>query len=141
MDFLQKIREIAVLIRIQQLGTSVTPIIGALSVMGSDLDVTNAFLLFLIAMIVNIGGQVHNDLCDLKIDKQSKELRNRPLVKGKISINSAKIIILINLFSVLLLVFFFYPSIYPISMGLLSTLILLVMVEGLSIMKYTNKNY
>ena len=54
------------------------------------------------------------------IDKQSKDLRHRPIVKGTISITSAKIIILINLFIVLLLVFLFYPSIYSISIILLS---------------------
>ncbi len=120
MSLLKKIRELAVLIRIQQLGTSLTPIIGALSVKGSDLDLTNTLLLFLIAIIVNIGGQVHNDLCDLSIDKQSKELENRPLVKGTISITSAKIIILFNLFIVLSLVFFFYASFYSILLILLS---------------------
>ncbi|MDG6229512.1 MAG: hypothetical protein QCH96_06060, partial [Candidatus Thermoplasmatota archaeon] len=62
MSFKETLREFAVLIRVQQLGTSVTPIIGALSVKGALLDLSDAFLLFLIAMIINIGGQIHNDL-------------------------------------------------------------------------------
>ena len=115
MNFLEKIREFAILIRIQQVGTSVTPIIGALSVKGNLLDITDAFFLFIIAMIINIGGQVHNDLCDYQIDKQSKELQQRPLVKGTFSLKDAKIIILFNLFLVLIILFCFYPSIYAIS--------------------------
>ena len=111
---IQKIRELLILIRIQQVGTSVTPIIGALSVKGAMLNITDAFLLFLIAMIINIGGQVHNDLCDLPIDKQSKELHQRPLVKGTISIKQAKTIILFNLILVLIVLLYFYPSLYAI---------------------------
>ena len=64
MTLLNKIRELAILIRIQQLGTSVTAIIGALSVRGMNLELSNVFLLFFICLIVNVGGQVHNDLCD-----------------------------------------------------------------------------
>lgn len=114
MSFKEKLREFAVLIRVQQLGTSVTPIIGALSVKGALLDLSDAFLLFLIAMIINIGGQIHNDLCDYHIDKRSKELQQRPLVKGTFTLKNAKIFILINLFLVLLILFYFYPSVYAI---------------------------
>lgn len=119
MGFLGTLREFAILIRIQQVGTSVTPIIGALSVKGSALDLTNAFFLFIIAAIINIGGQVHNDLCDYKIDKHSKELKLRPLVKGTFSLKDAKIIILANLILVLILLFVLYPSIYAISIILI----------------------
>jgi 4-hydroxybenzoate polyprenyltransferase len=114
MGILGTLREFAVLIRIQQLGTSVTPVIGALSVKGSALDLTNAFYLFLIAFIINIGGQVHNDLCDYHIDKHSKELKLRPLVRGTFSLRDAKIIILANLILVLALLVLIYPSIYAI---------------------------
>ena len=117
---INRIRELAILIRIQQLGASVTAIIGALSVKGMNLELSNAFLLFLIGLIVNVGGQVHNDLCDLKIDKLSKELNRRPLVKGTISIKSAKTIILLCLIMVLTLIIYFYPSAYAISIIILS---------------------
>ena len=122
MTLLNKIRELAILIRIQQLGTSVTAIIGALSVRGMNLELSNVFLLFFICLIVNVGGQVYNDLCDLKIDKLSKELNQRPLVKGTISIKSAKTIILLCLIMVLTLIFYFYPSVYAISIIVLSFL-------------------
>lgn len=122
MGFLGTLREFAILIRIQQVGTSVTPIIGALSVKGSALDLTDAFFLFLIAAIINIGGQVHNDLCDYKIDKHSKELKLRPLVKGTFSLKDAKIIILANLILVLVLLFVLYPSIYAIPIILIGFL-------------------
>jgi len=108
------IREFLILIRIQQVGTSVTPIIGALSVRGSGLEISTAALLFLVAAVINIGGQVHNDLCDYEIDKQSKELQRRPLVKGTFSLRSAKIIILANLVLVLAIILYFFPSLYAI---------------------------
>lgn len=115
LSLLEKIREYAILIRIQQVGTSVTPLIGALSVKGSSLELFDAFFLIVIAMIINIGGQVHNDLCDLEIDKQSKELTRRPLVKGTISVQNAKLFILFNLFLVLCVLFLIYPSVYAIT--------------------------
>ena len=91
LSLIQKIREIAVLIRIQQLGTSITAVIGGLTVKGFNLDFFDFLLLFIIGMIVNIGGQVHNDIIDYDIDKRSKELKERPLVKGTVSCMEAKI--------------------------------------------------
>jgi len=119
---IDKIREIAILIRIQQLGTSVTAVIGALSVKGMSLDISSAFLLFLIGLIVNVGGQVHNDLCDLKIDKRSIDLKERPLVKGSVSIKTAKIIVFICLFLVFGLIFLFFFNIFALVVIIISFL-------------------
>ena len=86
---LEKTREIAILIRIQNLGASITALIGALTVKGTDLEIINLFLLLIIGIIVNTGGQVYNDIMDIEIDKRSKELKERPLVKGTVSIKTA----------------------------------------------------
>ena len=95
MSLLQKFREILILIRIQQLGTSVTAIIGALTVKGTDLSISSLLLLFFIGVLINSGGQIHNDVMDFEIDKRSGELKKRPLVSGTVSMITAKIIILI----------------------------------------------
>lgn len=115
MSLFQKIREIAVLIRIQQLGTSVTAIIGALTVKGMNLGLTNLLVLFFIGVLVNIGGQIHNDIVDVEIDKRSKELKKRPLVSGTVSMKTAKIIIVLCLISVIALLAIFIPNIYAIA--------------------------
>jgi len=120
LTLLNKIREVLVLIRIQQVGASITAIIGALSIKGMSIELSTVFLLFIIGAIINIGGQVHNDICDYKIDKRSRELRHRPLVKGTISIKSAKIFVLLCLAIVLAILLYFYPSIYLISIILIS---------------------
>ena len=54
-------------------------------------------MLFLMAAITNIGGQIHNDLVDFDIDKNSSDLKERPLVKGSFSKASAKIMVLVCL--------------------------------------------
>ena len=120
MSLFQKIREIAVLIRIQQVGTSVTAVIGALTVVGAELDLKNLLLLFLIGVITNIGGQTHNDIMDIEIDKRSKELKKRPLVSGTVSMKTAKIIILVCLLAVIALLIVYIPNIYAISILFIS---------------------
>lgn len=120
LSLIRKIREIAVLIRIQQLGTSITAIIGGLTVKGSGLDLFDFLLLFVIGIIVNIGGQVHNDIVDFNIDKRSNELKERPLVKGTISFKEAKIIVLFCLFLVFAIILYFYPNITALSVLIIS---------------------
>ncbi len=111
LSLIERIRGIAVLIRIQQLGTSITAVIGGLTVKGLGLDFFDFLLLILIGMIVNIGGQVHNDIVDFDIDKHSKDLKERPLVKGTVSFQTAKLIILLCLFLVFALILYFFPNI------------------------------
>ena len=111
LSLVERIREIAVLIRIQQLGTSITAVIGGLTVKGFSLDFFDFLLLFIIGLIVNIGGQVHNDIVDFDIDKHSKDLKERPLVKGTVSFQTAKVIILLCLFLVFALILYFFPNI------------------------------
>ena len=111
LSFIEKIREIAILIRIQQLGTSITAVIGGLTVKGFGLDLFDFILLFVIGLIVNIGGQVHNDIKDFNIDKRSNELKERPLVKGTVSFTTAKVIILLCLISVFAIILYYFPNI------------------------------
>ncbi|MEE8565984.1 MAG: UbiA family prenyltransferase [Candidatus Thermoplasmatota archaeon] len=111
LSLIERIREIAILIRIQQLGASITAVIGGLTVKGFGLDLFDFILLFVIGLIVNIGGQVHNDIKDFNIDKRSNELKERPLVKGTVSFKTAKVIILLCLISVFAIILYYFPNI------------------------------
>ena len=104
----EKLREFAILIRIQNLGTSITAVMGALTVKGFNLELLDFLLLFLMAAIINVGGQIINDIEDIQIDKNSKELINRPLVKGTISTKTAKIIVILCLILLLSIAFGYY---------------------------------
>jgi len=89
-----KIKEYTRFMRLKAMGLSTIAIFGALSVKGS-IELWHFIILFLIGIHFNILGFVLNDFVDVKIDKRSKELSERPLVKGTISIKTAKIISLI----------------------------------------------
>ena len=91
------LREFAVLIRLQNVGTSLTAVIGALSAVGQNLQMLDFVMLFLMAAITNVGGQIHNDIVDFDIDKNSSDLKERPLVKGSFSKTSAKAMVLVCL--------------------------------------------
>jgi 4-hydroxybenzoate polyprenyltransferase len=120
LSLFEKIREIFILIRVQQLGTSITAVIGGLTVKGFGLELFDFFLLFIIAIIINIGGQVHNDIKDFDIDKHSKELKERPLVKGTVSFRAAKIIILLCLISVFSIILYFFPNLIALIVVIIS---------------------
>lgn len=105
------LKEFAKLSRIQNVGTSIIAVMGALTVKGINLDFLDFLMLFLMAAIINIGGQIINDIKDFEIDKNSKELQERPLVKGTISIKAAIIIVLICLVLLLFIAFLYFGGI------------------------------
>jgi 4-hydroxybenzoate polyprenyltransferase len=107
---IEKLREFAVLIRIQNLGTSITAVMGALSVQGFNLRILDFLMLFSMAVIINVGGQIINDIKDLEIDKNSKELQNRPLVKKTISMKTAYITVFTCLFLLLFIAFIYFGN-------------------------------
>ena len=67
--------------------TGVSPVMGAIAMQQYDLLVL--FLLFLVGFLGHTYGFVFNDIIDYKIDKSSKEISDRPLVSGTISIKKA----------------------------------------------------
>jgi len=88
------IKEYAKLIRLKAMGVSTMAVLGALSVKGT-LEIKQFLILFFMGIILNILGFVLNDYIDFDIDKRSKELSDRPLVKGTISRKTALIISII----------------------------------------------
>lgn len=56
-------------------------------------------VLLTIALLTNLWGFIHNDICDIEIDRTSKALSNRPLVCGSVSIRAAWGIVVICILS------------------------------------------
>ena len=67
--------------------TGVSPVMGAIAM--EQYNILTLFLLFIIGFFGHSYGFVLNDILDYKIDKTSKEISDRPLVSGTISIRKA----------------------------------------------------
>ena len=67
--------------------TGVSPVMGAIAM--EQYNILTLFLLFLISFFGHTYGFVLNDIIDYNIDKTSKEISDRPLVSGTISIKKA----------------------------------------------------
>lgn len=118
------LKEYAKLFRLpSSLGISVIGVIGALSVKGINLEIFTLIILLLMGVICNIFGYVLNDYFDVKFDKNSKELIERPLVKGTISKRSALVVIIVSLIAI-----FTIPSVYFRSILLICILMISVVL-------------
>ncbi len=116
----QIISDYARLLRLPGLaGLSIAPVFGAISV--GVLDVIPLSILFLVGAFTSIYGFVLNDIVDVKIDKLSNELSNRPLVKGTISKKTALLICTICFIGALTTIFlvFYTPPRPAFFLGLL----------------------
>jgi len=79
----RKILEYAKLLTFHQWGVScLTGVYGALS--AGEFDFLPLFLLALTGVCFTVYGAVLNDYVDVDVDKMSKDLQDRPLVKGSI---------------------------------------------------------
>jgi len=67
--------------------TGVSPVMGAIAM--EQFNIFILFLLFLVGFLGHTFGFVFNDIIDYKIDKSSKEISDRPLISGTISIKKA----------------------------------------------------
>lgn len=95
------------LLRLPGLGGLATPaLFGAISVGITDLK--SLFLIFLVGVFCVIFGFVLNDYIDIKVDKESKELYERPLVKGTISKKTALFICFLCLIGAFFTIFLIY---------------------------------
>ena len=83
-----KIADYLVLLRFPGLGgLAIPPVIAAMTV--GTFDLVTLSLLFLLGAYSSIFGFVLNDYVDIEVDKQSKELKDRPLVSGSVSQQAA----------------------------------------------------
>lgn len=67
--------------------TGISPVMGAIAM--EFYNIPMLFLLFLVGFFGHTFGFVLNDIIDYRIDKSSKEISDRPLVSGTISIKNA----------------------------------------------------
>ena len=76
-------------------GLGLIPVIGAITV--NNLSLLTIIPLFMIGIFFNIFGFILNDYIDIDLDKHSKSLSKRPLVKGTITKRKSIIIMIICL--------------------------------------------
>jgi len=81
--------------------TGASPVMGAIAM--GRFELFHLFILFLIGFFGHTYGFVLNDILDYKIDKLNKELKDRPLISGTISMRKAWIFAIISLIIAFLL--------------------------------------
>ncbi len=84
--------------------TGISPVMGAIAM--EQFDISYLILLFLIGFFGHSFGFVLNDIVDYRIDKYSKEIRDRPLVSGTITIKKAGLFALLSIIIAFLLAFY-----------------------------------
>lgn len=67
--------------------TGISPVMGAIAM--GQFNIFLLFLLFIVGFLGHTYGFVLNDILDYKIDKSSREISDRPLISGTISIRNA----------------------------------------------------
>jgi 4-hydroxybenzoate polyprenyltransferase len=84
---LAMLRDYVEITRLFNMGlTGVAPVLGALSMWTTlALSLPQLILLFIIGCLAHIYGFVLNDIIDMNLDRLSKDLNARPLVRGSIS--------------------------------------------------------
>jgi len=85
--FMVMLRDYIEITRLFNMGlTSVAPVLGALSMWNiGSMSLWNLFILFIIGSLAHIYGFVINDVIDIRLDKLSKDLSARPLVRGSMT--------------------------------------------------------
>ncbi len=84
------IRSFLITARIELAGFSFVAVIGAMTVCGKTIPLSDTLMLFVFNVLLVIFGFIHNDYEDLDIDKRLPELSNRPLVNGSVSRRQAR---------------------------------------------------
>ena len=88
----------------------VIPVIGALAT-GLQIPLIDLIILLIIGLLVNIWGFTHNEYLDVDVDSASKDLSDKPLVKGTIPIRHSIIISYVSLILVFTIVIIYFFNI------------------------------
>jgi len=75
--------------------TGISPVMGAIAMQQYNIFIL--FLLFLVGFLGHTYGFVLNDIIDYKIDKTSKEISDRPLISGTITLKKAWVFAIISM--------------------------------------------
>lgn len=119
--------------------TAVAPVLGALSMWDvGPLSLLELFSLFIIGCLAHAYGFVLNDVIDIKVDKLSKELTTRPLVRGSITRKRAIWFAVVCMIGSFLLSFIFYrePQQYLLLLFILLAAYLLATIYDIASKKY-----
>lgn len=109
---LRMLRDYIEITRLFNMGlTAIAPVLGALSMWNvGSLKLWELFILFIIGGLAHSYGFVLNDVIDIKVDKLSKELTTRPLVRGSITRQRASLFAVSCMIGSLLLSLVFYSN-------------------------------
>lgn len=119
--------------------TAVAPVLGALSMWDvGSLELWKLCVLFLIGSMSHIYGFVINDVIDIRLDKLSKDLSARPLVRGSITRRAAVIFAVSCMIFSFLLSFVFFSDLfrYLVLAGILLVAYFLATVYNITSKKY-----
>lgn len=113
--------------------TGISPVMGAIS-MGEG-RLLPLFLLFLVGFFGHVYGFVVNDIVDLKVDRLSSEISDRPLVSGTISKRNAWIFAIVSMILSLAIASFLsfrYYSFFPSMFFLIASAISITIYDFIS---------
>jgi len=97
MGHMVKIREYLKLARsFNAVLTGVSPVMGAIAM--QQYNILILLLLFLVGFFGHTFGFVFNDIIDYRLDKSSKEISDRPLISGTISMRNAWAFAFVSMF-------------------------------------------
>jgi len=133
-------RDYIVITRLFNMGlTGVAPVLGALSMWTTGtLSAWKLVILFIIGILSHVYGFVLNDVIDFKVDKLSKDLTARPLVRGSISRRRAGVFAVSCMIASFVLSFVFFSA-----LGQFLFLMLLLIIAFLfaTVYNVTSKKY
>lgn len=106
------LRDYLELTRLFNMGlTGIAPVLGALSMRDQGtLPLLSLVILFVIGCLAHAYGFVFNDVIDIKVDKLSRDLTARPLVRGSITRRCAMMFAVLCMIGSLLLSLVFYSE-------------------------------
>lgn len=107
--------------------TGISPVMGAIAMGYFELSIL--IFLFIIGFFGHTYGFVINDIFDYKIDKQNKDLSDRPLVSGTISIKKAWLFAIFSItisFIIAMYIAYSTQKFFPLIILLLSAIIITI---------------
>ena len=107
--------------------TGISPVMGAIAM--EQYDILSLFLLFLVGFLGHTFGFVFNDIVDYKIDKYSKEISDRPLISGTISVKKAWVFAIASMiaaFIIAIYIAFTTHSFFPIVVLVISSFFIIL---------------
>jgi len=125
MKFIPTILEYFRLFRFHAASMEVTIILIGALIMGQH-NLSLLLVIFLIGVFGHICGYILNDYADIEVDKESEELKQKPLVSGTISKKNALILVFLTGFITYSLTLIFFPYVRSIFLLVVANLLTLI---------------